>query len=211
MGQLANIYLYLQSKCENESPPTFHFFKFNFHSTPKKDIHFHVFHSKTKQLKRKALPGVFSCKGIVLWNCQRSRMSSLLHKLPHEKFIRRRAIVVNTTLRPNKCFKISEYKPNSTENLWYLEKSWCLTQTLTPNLKNHSKFGKLTQICSRGVNNKHHAGERWDLEFGFQTPQKNLKTHSAPPHEFWNDHLPVTRALIESYFCDSLGTTWGVL
>ena len=24
----------------------------------------------------------------------------------------------------------------------------------------------------RGVNNKHHAAERWDLEFVFQTPQK---------------------------------------
>ena len=33
----------------------------------------------------------------------------------------------NTTLRPNKCFKISEFKPYSTGNLWCLEKSWCLT------------------------------------------------------------------------------------
>ena len=29
--------------------------------------------------------------------------------------------------------KISKFKPNSTENLWCLEKSWCLTQTLTQN------------------------------------------------------------------------------
>ena len=31
--------------------------------------------------------------------------------------------------------------------------------------------GALKQDC-RGVNNKHHAAERWDLEFVFQTPQK---------------------------------------
>ena len=32
-------------------------------------------------------------------------------------------------------------------------------------------YGALKQDC-RGVNNKHHAAERWDLEFVFQTPQK---------------------------------------
>ena len=31
--------------------------------------------------------------------------------------------------------------------------------------------GALKQDCL-GVNNKHHAAERWDLEFMFQTPQK---------------------------------------
>ena len=31
--------------------------------------------------------------------------------------------------------------------------------------------GALKQDC-RGVNNKHHAAENWDLEFVFQTPQK---------------------------------------
>ena len=31
--------------------------------------------------------------------------------------------------------------------------------------------GALRQDCL-GVNNKHHAAERWDLEFVFQTPQK---------------------------------------
>ena len=29
----------------------------------------------------------------------------------------------------------------------------------------------------RGVNSKHHAAERWDLKFGFQTQLKNVKTH----------------------------------
>ena len=32
-------------------------------------------------------------------------------------------------------------------------------------------YGALKQDC-RGVNNKNHAAERWDLEFVFQTPQK---------------------------------------
>ena len=49
-------------------------------------------------------------------------------------------LIVDTALRPNECFKISECMPNSTGNLW------CLTQTLTQNLKPHSKFWKLTQI-----------------------------------------------------------------
>ena len=44
-------------------------------------------------------------------------------------------------------------------------------------LKTHSIF------WSRGVNNKHHAAERWDLEFGFQTPW-SLKAHSASPRKF---------------------------
>ena len=35
--------------------------------------------------------------------------------------------------------------------------------------KTHSNFG-----C-RGVNIKHHAAEEWDLEFGFQTPQKKFE------------------------------------
>ena len=34
----------------------------------------------------------------------------------------------------------------------------------------------LEQNC-RGVNHKHPSAERWDLEFGFQTPRKNFKTH----------------------------------
>ena len=37
-------------------------------------------------------------------------------------------------------------------------------------------WGSWSGSC-RGVNSKHHAAERWDLEFGFQTPLKNLKTH----------------------------------
>ena len=32
-------------------------------------------------------------------------------------------------------------------------------------------YGALKQDC-RGVNNKNHAAERWDLEFVFQTPKK---------------------------------------
>ena len=32
-------------------------------------------------------------------------------------------------------------------------------------------YGALKQDC-RGVNNKNHAAERWDLEFVFKTPQK---------------------------------------
>ena len=71
---------------------------------------------------------------------------------------------------------------------------------LTQNLKTHSNFWKPTHIFGeqfqgkerlwrtklqiiqiwsgscRGVNSKHHAAERLDLEFGFQTPRKNFKT-----------------------------------
>ena len=35
----------------------------------------------------------------------------------------------------------------------------------------------------RGANSKHHAAERCDLEFGFQTPLKNVKTHCKIFHK----------------------------
>ena len=54
----------------------------------------------------------------------------------------------------------SEFKPNS--GVW-LKRSLKILKW-TQHLKTQSNF------WCRGVNNKHHAAERWDLEFGFQTP-----------------------------------------
>ena len=60
-------------------------------------------------------------------------------------------------------------------------------------LNTHSKFDNSLKVLKthsnfwcRGVNNKHHAAERWDFEFGFQTSGTNLKSHSASPREFSN-------------------------
>ena len=35
-----------------------------------------------------------------------------------------------------------------------------------------NQMGRALKQNSRGASNKHHAAERWELEFGFQTQQK---------------------------------------
>ena len=71
----------------------------------------------------------------------------------------------------------SEFPPNSTEKLWCLEQSWCLTQTLTQNLKTHSNF------WCRGVNNKHHAAESWDMKFEFLRCLSQIPNPTSPQHD----------------------------
>ena len=41
--------------------------------------------------------------------------------------------------------------------------------------EHHTKFETHSNFWYRCVNNKHHAGERWDWEFGFETPRKKIE------------------------------------
>ena len=50
--------------------------------------------------------------------------------------------------------------------------------------------GALKQDCC-GVNSKHHAAERWDLEFVFQTPQKKIYVVFEPNMKFHLMHVSV--------------------